>query len=419
MRRTLIAQVVLVGLIAGVSGTMPVCAAPAGVTLPQQALQNGNGKSSVIVTFRADAQLDGFDQAYQPDDRSRANPRAWNYLDRHVAGAVQDIERRHGFRADHVYSESLRGFAAKLTPAQIDMLKNNPLVESVEPDSIVVASGQTMPWGINRIDADVSSTLAGDGNGTVTNLNVYVIDTGVDTKHADLYVAQHVNFSGDIYNYDCNGHGTHVAGTIAAKDNASDVVGVAPGSAIIGVKVLGCSGSGSTSNVIKGVDWVTANAKKPAVANMSLGGPPNTTLDNAVLNSVAKGIFYAVAAGNNGANACNYSPSRIGARTNGVMTIAATNTTDQEPSWSNYGSCVDIWAPGVSILSTKLGGGTVNLSGTSMATPHVAGTAGLYLSTYPFASPAVVESIIKSTAVIPGTLSKDGRVIQVDYSGAF
>jgi aqualysin 1 len=181
---------------------------------------------------------------------------------------------------------------------------------------------------------------------------------------------------------------------------------------LTGVKVLGCGGSGTTSGVIKGVDWVTANAQKPAVANMSLGGSASQALDDAVKKSANSGVFYAVAAGNSGANACNYSPARAGAGSNnGVMTVAATDSTDREASWSNYGSCVDIWAPGVSILSTRLKGGTTTLSGTSMASPHGAGGAALYLSRTN-ASPASVEGALKTAATTTANKSKDGRTIK-------
>jgi subtilisin family serine protease len=207
------------------------------------------------------------------------------------------------------------------------------------------------------------------------------------------------------------------------------VVGVAPGAPLTGVKVLDCNGSGFTSEVIKGVDWVTANAIKPAIANMSLSGDANQTLDSAVMKSADSGVFYSLAAGNFGTNACNYSPGRAGTH-DGVMTTAATDSKDLEASFSNYGQCVDIWAPGVNVLSTWLGGGTNTLSGTSMAAPHVGGSAALYLSSNPTSSAAAVEAVLKSNAVlVPGSTtctgkgknrqctgggtSKDGRVIQI------
>jgi aqualysin 1 len=202
------------------------------------------------------------------------------------------------------------------------------------------------------------------------------------------------------------------AGTVAARDNTVDVVGVAPSVRLTGVRVLGCGGSGSTSGVVKGVDWVTANALKPAAANMSLGGSTSQALDDAVKKSANSGVFYAVAAGNSGANACNYSPARAGAGSNnGVMTVAATDSNDREASWSNYGSCVDVWAPGVSILSTRLKGGTKTMSGTSMASPHGSGAGALYLSRTS-ASPASVEGALKTAATTTADKSKDGRTIK-------
>jgi serine protease len=275
---------------------------------------------------------------------------------------------------------------------------------------------QALPWGIAKIGGNLSSTIAGNGTGAVSNVNAYIIDTGI-AAHADLNRVRHVNFAGGI-NDDCHGHGTHVAGTVAAADNTINVVGVAPGAPLTGVKVLGCNGSGTTSGVIKGVDWVTANAVKPAVANMSLSGGASTALDNAVKASAASRVFYAIAAGNSGANACNASPARAG-KTNGVMTVAATGSADTEASWSNYGSCVDIWAPGVSILSTRRGGGTTTMSGTSMASPHGAGAGALYLSASPSASAATVEAALKSEAQTPGTKSKDNRAIVRLYVADF
>lgn len=378
----------------------------------------------VIVVFADNAPFHNFQAFYRADDRARANPTAWEYLDPGVSGAVQAIEARHGFRSDHVYSASLRGFAARLTARQIDALENEPMVAYVEADGTMHAIAQTLPWGINRIDADSSSTKAGDESGAVTNVNVYIIDTGIAT-HSDLNLVKHVNFAGGK-NTDCDGHGTHVAGTVAAKDNARDVVGVSPGAPLTGVKVLGCSGSGTMSGVIKGVDWVTADAKlpanatTPAVANMSLGGGASKALDDAVKGSADSGVFYSIAAGNSGADACNSSPASAG-KHNGVMTVAATDSSDKEASWSNYGPCVDVWAPGVSILSTKKGGGTTTMSGTSMAAPHVAGTGALYLSTAAnaSASPSAVEIQLKADAKSTGTSSKGGQPITLIHAGEY
>lgn len=340
---------------------------------------------------------------------------------------ASEHSRRFGVDVSHTYSHALNGYAGVIPSARLASIKSDRRVAYVEADGVVHAYGkvtasalQTLPWGIDKIDADLSATaLAGNGSGDVSNVNVYVIDTGVDTNHPDLNVVKHVNFAGGK-NFDCNGHGTHVAGTIAARDNSVDVVGVMPGAPITGVKVLGCNGGGTWSGVIKGIDWVTANAVKPAVANMSLGGGVSTSVDDAVKKSAAGGVFYALAAGNEGADACNSSPARAGAGLdNGIMTLAATNSSDSEASWSNYGSCVDLWAPGVSILSTRKGGGTTTMSGTSMASPHGAGGGGLYLSRNATATSAAVEAALKTAAQSPGTSSKDGRSILREYVGGF
>jgi aqualysin 1 len=365
--------------------------------------------TSVIVVFKSDTPFDLFGPNYVPDERAAANPPAWSYLNRNVVGLVNMVEARDGFRAQHIFSHAIKGFSARLSAQQIAALEADLNVAYVERDGVMNIV-QTLPWGINKIDADVSSTRAGDGTGTISNVRAYIIDTGIAT-HRDLAVVRHVSFASGP-NSDCNGHGTHVAGTVAGRDNTVDVVGVAPGAPLTGVKVLGCGGSGSTSGVIKGVDWVTANAQKPAVANLSLGGSASQALDDAVKRSANSGVFYAVAAGNSGANACNYSPARAGAGTNnGVMTIAATDSSDREASWSNYGSCVDVWAPGVSILSTRLNGGTTTMSGTSMASPHGAGGGALYLSKTN-ASAASVESALKTAATTTANRSKDGRTIK-------
>jgi|DewCreStandDraft_2_1066082.scaffolds.fasta_scaffold00042_201 subtilisin family serine protease len=373
----------------------------------------------VIVVFSDTAPFDSFQGAFRADERMVEAPAAWDYLDRRVIGAVQNLERRHGFRAEHVYSAAIRGFSARLTAAQIQAIEALPYVKYVEPDGVMTITAQTLPWGINRIDADISSTRAGDGaaDPRAGTVHVYIIDTGIDTTHSDLFVVEHVNFAGGS-NRDCNGHGTHVAGTAGARDNTSHVVGVLPDVRLHGVKVLNCAGSGTTSGVIKGVDFVTANAIKPAVANMSLGGGASQALDDAVKRSADSGVFYAVAAGNEGTNACNSSPARAGTH-NGVATVAATDSNDREASFSNFGTCVDIWAPGVSILSTWLRNGTQTLSGTSMASPHVAGTGALYQAGAGQQTAANVEAAIKNNAVSTGTTSKDGRAIQLVYAGRF
>jgi len=326
----------------------------------------------------------------------------------------------HGAEVLYTYQYALEGYAARIPAQRLDEVRNDPRVAYVEPDQTAEIAAQTLPWGIKRVEAHLSSTRAGNGSGAVSNVNAYIIDTGLDKLHRDLYVKNHVNFTGDGRNRDCNGHGTHVAGTVAAKDNSRDVVGVAPGAPLTGVKVLGCSGTGAISGVIKGVDWVTAYAVKPAIANMSLAGGASDALDTAVNNSAASGVFYSLAAGNQGADACAYSPARVGAGTNnGIVTTAATTSSDAERSSSNYGACVDVWAPGASILSTRMGGGTTTMSGTSMAAPHIGGGAALYLSKNTSASPSAVEGALTSGVASLATLSKDGRSILLERVSGF
>jgi subtilisin family serine protease len=353
---------------------------------------------------------------------------------RDPAAVADQHAREHGLQLGFVYSHAINGYSAVIPQHRVGAVESDPRVAYVESDGMVKAVEQVLPWGIDRIDADASSTKAGDGGlldatkNTVSNVNAYIIDSGVYASHADLNVVNHVNFRGDGKNYDCSGHGTHVAGTVAAKDNAQDVVGVAPGALITGVKVLGCDGGGTWSGVIKGVDWVTQNAAKPAIANMSLGGGASQSVDDAVRGSANSGVFYSIAAGNDGKPACNYSPARAG-RTknpdgswnedNGIMTVAATNKSDGETSWSNYGACVDIWAPGYSIVSTKKGGGTTTMSGTSMAAPHVGGGGALYLSSQTTASASTVEVALKLAAQKPGTKSKDGAEIVREHVREF
>ena len=332
---------------------------------------------------------------------------------------AREHAQRHGAEVLYTYQYAIEGYAARLPEARLEEVRADGRVAYVEPDQTVYAEAQTLPWGIDKIDADLSSTKAGNGSGAVSGINAYVIDTGI-YRHTDLNRVKHVNFVGDGRNADCHGHGTHVAGTLAAKDNTTDVVGVAPGAPLTGVKVLGCKGSGATSGVIKGVDWVTANATKPAIANMSLGGGLSQALDDAVRRSAAGGVFYSIAAGNNGADACTSSPARAGAGTdNGIATVAASTSSDGETSWSNYGPCVDVWAPGAGILSTKKGGGTTTMSGTSMAAPHVGGGAALYLSKNTAASPTTVEGALTSGATITANTSKDGATIVREYVRGF
>jgi subtilisin family serine protease len=334
--------------------------------------------------------------------------------------------RVQGAQVRFVYEHAIKGYAATISEQGLRGVQRDPRVDYVEADGVATVDhhrpghgggpgsgdggtdpapepdptcpgSQTVDWGIDKIEADQSSQVSGNCLDAVSNVHVYVIDTGADAAHSDLNVVNHVNFAGGP-NKDCHGHGTHVAGTIAAKDNTSDVVGVAPGAPITGVKVLSCSGSGSYSGVIRGIDWVTSDAadKTAAIANMSLGGGFSQAVNDAVTASADSGVVYSIAAGNSNANACNSSPASAGLHA-GVITVGATTSSDTKASFSNWGDCVDIWAPGVGILSTRNGGGTTTMSGTSMAAPHVGGGAALYLSSHT-GDASAVEAALKSAA---------------------
>jgi len=299
----------------------------------------------------------------------------------------------------------LNGFSATLNEGQLNALRHNPSVDYIEPDQEFTAdvTVTARSWGLDRIDQR-NRPLSGTYSYTTTASNVYayVIDTGIYTGHSDfggraanVYDA----FGGN--GQDCHGHGTHVAGTIGGAN-----YGIARGVRLRGVRVLNCSGSGSTSGIIAAVDWVRNNRVNPAVANMSLGGGFSSSLNTAVSNLHNSGVFVAVAAGNSAANACNYSPASAST----VYTTAASTSSDARASYSNYGSCVDGYAPGSSITSAWIGGSTAtrSISGTSMASPHVAGVAALYKATAGNVSSSTIVSWINSnatTSVISGNVS--------------
>lgn len=323
---------------------------------------------------------------------------------------ANDMAKQHGLSITHVYGTAIKGYSAVIPSGQLDKVVSDPRVNYVEQDAVVTIDKQPSndkkpsnpghgggggggtsdppqetPTGISLIQ----------GPGILTNqVDVAVIDTGIDVDHPDLNVVGGANFvfKGKNSYDDGNGHGTHVAGTIGAIDNAIGVVGVAPGVNLWAVRVLDNSGSGTYSGVIAGVDWVAAQ-KDPAdstkplieVANMSLGGGYSQALNDAVANAINAGVVFAIAAGNDSADASNYSP----ASTPEAITVSALDdrdgtldSTDKFASFSNYGNVIDIIAPGVYIKSTWKGGGYNTISGTSMATPHVAGAAALYLSSH-------------------------------------
>ena len=315
------------------------------------------------------------------------------------AADVAAAHGRLGAQVLGVYRAALKGYTARLAPSELAAVRADDRVAFVEPDRTVHAlTTQTNPpWGLDRIDQrsrPLSATYTYFTTGA--GVKAYVIDTGIRFDHSQFGGRAVSGF--DAVNGgpadDCHGHGTHVAGTIGGS-----TYGVAKGVTLVGVRVLNCNGSGTTSGVIAGVNWVTGNHQpgQPAVANMSLGGGASSALDNAVRTSIADGVSYAIAAGNGNflgiaQNACNSSPARVGE----AMTISATASNDRKASWANYGSCVDWFAPGGSITSAWHTSSTATrtISGTSMATPHTAGVAALYLQGNLGASPAAVRSTL-------------------------
>jgi len=345
-----------------------------------------------------------------------------------VPATARTLATRHRGTVKYTYTAALRGFAATMSEADAKKLSTDAAVDYVEQDHAVHISG-TQPnppsWGLDRIDQpnlplDQSYTYPNDAS----NVTAYIIDTGILTTHTTFGSPSRARHGRDTVDNDndatdCQGHGTHVAGTVGGSQ-----YGVAKAVKLVAVRVLNCQGSGSNAGVIAGVDWTTANAVKPAVANMSLGGGVNQALDDAVSRSIASGISFAVAAGNGDflgrpANACNFSP----ARTPNAITVGATQSNDASASFSNFGTCLDIWAPGVGITSSWIGSTTATntISGTSMASPHVAGAAAVYLGANPNASPqqvrdALVNAAVSGKVTNPGAGSPN-KLLQVTGTG--
>ena len=315
---------------------------------------------------------------------------------------AQNIAKQHGGRVLQSYDSALKGFAIYLPDtagtAFIEAMKKNPQVLSVENDTVVNidATTQSNPdWGLDRIDQKalpLNSTYSYSQTGSGTT--AYIVDTGILSTHQE--------FSGRVLNgytaisdgngtTDCNGHGTHVAGTVGGT-----TYGVAKSVRLVPVRILGCDGSGASSNVIAGLDWILKNGSKPAVVNMSLGGAASSSLDSAVENLYNNGYVMVVAAGNSNTDACTSSP----ARTSNAITVAATDNSDTRASYSNYGSCVDIFAPGSQINSSWIGSNTATkvLNGTSMATPHVAGVVAEMLQSTPTATPQTISTNLLNQA---------------------
>ncbi|MFG1610101.1 S8 family peptidase [Actinoplanes sp. NPDC049265] len=312
-----------------------------------------------------------------------------------VPAEAQRLVRRYGGSVRATYT-TVGGFHARMTRTQARRLAAHPVVRSVEQDARVRADAvQSDPtWGLDRIDQAGRPLSKSYTYRSAAGVTAYVLDTGIRTTSKEFGGRARAGYDAITRNgkaEDCNGHGTHVAGTIGGS-----TYGVAKNVKLVAVRVLDCTGSGSYSAIIAGIDWVTRNAAKPAVANMSLGGPTSKTLDDAVRKSIASGVTYALAAGNDDQDACRQSP----ARQPDAITVAATDNTDTRATFSNYGTCVDIFAPGVRIVSASSASDTASrsMSGTSMASPHVAGAAALVLGSDPSLTPRQVRDALVAHA---------------------
>jgi subtilisin family serine protease len=313
-----------------------------------------------------------------------------------VTSASQQLVRHYGGTVVSNYTATFRGFHARMTATGAARLAADPAVSYVEQDATVSTSATETdaPWGLDRIDQRARPLSGTYTSTTAAGVTAYLLDTGIRVSQHDF--AGRASSGWDFIDYDanaadCNGHGTHVAGTIGGTE-----YGVAKDVQLVGVRVLDCQGSGSYSAIIAGIDWVTAHAVKPAVANLSVEGPKSAALDTAVTRSIAAGISYVVAAGNDHQRACDYSP----AATPAAITVGATDAADRRAYFSNYGSCVDLFAPGVQIVSDSYTSDTASavMSGTSMASPHVAGAVALVLGRNSAWSPAQVRDALVAQA---------------------
>ncbi|MFC0532856.1 S8 family peptidase [Phytohabitans kaempferiae] len=376
----------------GVTVAVALAAPPALAKEPTGTVRNAGGDTAVV---------DSYIVVFKDSAVTRTG----------VDKAARDLAAKHDGAVARTYRAALRGFEVKATAARAARIAADPAVSYVEQNHTVrIQDTQTNPpsWGLDRIDQrNLPLSNSYTYPSTAPTVRAYIIDTGIRFSHNDFGTRATSGFDavdGGPAD-DCNGHGTHVAGTVGGS-----AYGVAKGVQLIGVRVLDCSGNGTLAGVVGGVDWVTANAVKPAVANMSLGGAANTSIDTAVRNSINSGVTYAVAAGNGNLlgvrqNACNYSPARVAE----AITVGATQSNDAAASFSNFGTCVDILAPGVSITSAWHTSNTAtnSISGTSMASPHVAGAAALVLAANPTWTPVQVRDYLVNNST-PNVVTNPG-----------
>ncbi|MEE1929555.1 S8 family peptidase [Streptomyces sp. TRM 70351] len=332
-----------------------------------------------------------------------------------VRERARGLARAYGAEVDRTYTSALQGFAVSATETQARRLAADPAVAFVEPNRVERgdATQDGAGWNLDRIDQRALPLDGGYGYGTTApGVTAYVVDSGIRIGHQDFGGRARYGYNfvdGNTTASDCHGHGTHVAGSLGGASH-----GVAKGVKLVAVKVLNCNNQGTTANVLAGYDWVARNAVRPAVANVSIGGSASAAKDAAVRKMVAAGITVAVSAGNSGEAACGQSPAREPA----VLTVAATTTSDARASWSNHGSCVDLFAPGSSVVSAGHTSDTAaaTKSGTSMAAPHVAGAAALYLAAHPAASPATVSQALVSAATQGAVADVSGAPNRLLYS---
>lgn len=324
-----------------------------------------------------------------------------------------DDAKSQGAVVRHVYEHAIKGYAIRIPNEQVlDAILKSPRVDYVQPDTQVKAFLQTLPTGVNRVDGDLSTTKSGDGVGSV-DVDIAVLDTGIDLNHPDLNVYKHTTFvAGTSSGNDDQGHGTKVAGVAGAKDDSQGVVGLSPGARLWSVKVLDRNGQGFTSDIIAGIDYVTNNAASIEVVNLSFGGPgTDSALHTAIINSVKAGVTYVAAAGNEKADAGSFVPASFSE----VIAVSAISDSDGKcgngdifASFSNYGSVIDLAAPGVSIKTTSKGGATSSFDGTSASAPHVTGAAALYIALHPDVTPSDVRTALRASGSVPSTVC-DGK----------